>query len=118
MLLSYQKQIAVDRKWSKSNMSEIKNIVAKILIFVSMFCIFVSEIYADNFLKSSQQMVMVVGKDWKASSGILQRYERSNKDSSWQKIGDQVNVNLGKNEWYGMGFRVTQRAFRDRWSNM
>ncbi len=70
-------------------------------ISILMSCIFTLEVHAHNLLDSTQQIIIVVGEDWKASTGILQRYERDSKDSYWQRIGGQINVNLGEN---GMGW--------------
>ena len=81
--------------------SNTKIFVKTILTIVS--CMLILEVSAHDFLESSQQIIMVIGSDWKASTGTLQRYERS-RDGSWQKVGNQIDVSLGKNRMgWGQG---------------
>ncbi len=57
--------------------------------------------YADNPLQSSKQLLLVISQNWSATTGVLQRYERTTQDTKWRKVGTPCNVNLGRN---GMGW--------------
>lgn len=59
--------------------------------------------WVKNPTKESTQMILVTAKDWHSSAGTLQRYERESDVSSWKKVGDKIDVNLGKN---GMGWGI------------
>ncbi len=44
--------------------------------------------------ENTKQLIVVTTKDMNSTSGILQRYEKSQK---WQKVGEKVEVILGQN---------------------
>lgn len=74
----------------------------KIVVFISLlFCS--SLCFADDLsdlLKQSsltKQLVFIVAEDQQATEGILQRYERKDSSSNWQKVGVPLVVTLGKN---------------------
>jgi L,D-peptidoglycan transpeptidase YkuD (ErfK/YbiS/YcfS/YnhG family) len=56
-----------------------------------------------NPTANAKQMVLVTAKDWSATTGKLQRFERNTVDEPWQKVGESVKVNLGGN---GMGWGI------------
>jgi L,D-peptidoglycan transpeptidase YkuD (ErfK/YbiS/YcfS/YnhG family) len=49
----------------------------------------------------TSQVLLVTTADWNASTGTLQRMERS--DSGWQKLGEPIPVQVGRN---GLGWGV------------
>lgn len=51
-------------------------------------------------LAGSQQLILVVAKDWNANQGRLRRFARTGNDP-WQPVGDEIAVTLGKN---GLGW--------------
>lgn len=75
-----------------SNIS-FKFIALSILIGSTLAC----TSQADGPLSSSEQMLLVIAKDWSSSFGILQRYERSNVSETWEKFGQPMPVTLGIN---------------------
>ena len=50
---------------------------------------------------NSSQLIVVTSKNWKASSGKLQRYEYKN--SRWYRVGKIISVKLGRN---GLGWGI------------
>ena len=59
--------------------------------------------YASNPIANSKQIIVVIAEDWSSTSGILQRYDRLDTNASWQKVGNEFRVMLGKN---GMGWGI------------
>lgn len=49
----------------------------------------------------TKQLLVVTTKNWSAPTGTLQRYELN--DTSWQKIGDEIDIKLGRN---GLGWGI------------
>lgn len=47
-------------------------------------------------LAISTQMILVITKDWKDSTGILYRYERIKLGEKWVQTGDDFPVSIGK----------------------
>lgn len=43
-----------------------------------------------------RQLVVVTGSTWNATTARLQRFERDDKDSPWEKYGTAIEVNLGR----------------------
>jgi len=43
----------------------------------------------------TKQLIVVTTKNWSASNGVLQRYEKQK--NSWQKVGKSINIKLGRN---------------------
>ncbi|CAL7962844.1 conserved exported hypothetical protein [Gammaproteobacteria bacterium] len=79
-----------------------KIIVLSIFILIVTSSAYSATLHEDNSINQnplvfSKQIIVVIGKNWDSTSGILQRYERSNLGDSWQKAGGQVRVVLGKN---------------------
>lgn len=48
---------------------------------------------------NTKQLLVVKTKNWSTSNGLLQRYERTDKE--WHKIGKAINIKLGRN---GLGW--------------
>ena len=48
-----------------------------------------------------RQLLVVVGQDWNATRGVLQRYERGGIGESWRAVGESVSVDLGRS---GLGW--------------
>jgi L,D-peptidoglycan transpeptidase YkuD (ErfK/YbiS/YcfS/YnhG family) len=51
---------------------------------------------ATDPLRTSRQCLVVVAPDWKAKSGVLRAFERTNSRSAWQSHGSAIPVVLGK----------------------
>ena len=51
----------------------------------------------------TKQLLVVTTKSWSTPTGSLQRYERH--DTSWQKVGNKINIKLGRN---GLGWGIGQ----------
>ena len=49
----------------------------------------------------TKQLLVVTTKNWSAPTGTLQRYALH--DSSWQKVGDEIAIKLGRN---GLGWGI------------
>ena len=49
----------------------------------------------------TKQLLVVTTKNWSAPAGTLQRYALH--DSSWQKVGDEIAIKLGRN---GLGWGI------------
>lgn len=63
----------------------------------------------------SRQLLIVTTPDWHSVSGTLQRYERNRPGKAWRKVGEPIDVVVGKS---GMGwgdglFPVPGRAAAD-----
>ncbi len=43
-----------------------------------------------------RQLLVVVGQDWNATRGALQRFERGGIGESWRRVGESVPVDLGR----------------------
>jgi L,D-peptidoglycan transpeptidase YkuD (ErfK/YbiS/YcfS/YnhG family) len=54
-------------------------------------------------LHDSLQMVVVTTPDWNAVDGRLQRYERDRPGTQWKRVGEPIEIVVGKN---GMGWGV------------
>ena len=51
---------------------------------------------ADSPLASSRQIILVSALDWASSTGKLQRFERESLTAEWRRVGDEVEVSLGR----------------------
>jgi D-alanyl-D-alanine dipeptidase len=47
-------------------------------------------------LKTSRQCIVVVARDWNATSGVLRAFERASSHGDWQRHGPAIPVVLGK----------------------
>lgn len=45
----------------------------------------------------SRQVLVVTTKDWKATRGTAQRFERNSTKSKWRQVGDNFPVTVGRN---------------------
>ena len=52
-------------------------------------------------IPDTKQLLVVTTNNWSTSSGSLQRYELH--DTSWQKVGNKINIKLGRN---GLGWGI------------
>lgn len=81
--------------------------MTKIKIFLKITIFFISATSAlslhaeNNPTAQAKQLVTVISEDWNSTAGILLRFERSSIDADWQRVGEKISVNLGKN---GMGW--------------
>lgn len=81
-------------------MMKIKNFLKVITAFILVA--FVLSAYAkNNPTVQAKQLVVVTSENWDATIGKLRRFERLSVDGEWQQVGQEVDVNLGKN---GMGW--------------
>lgn len=80
-------------------------LVVILILLVGAFFYFKDNIvgWIKNPTAEATQMLLVTAKDWNSTTGTLQRYERASLDFPWQKVGDKINVTLGKN---GMGWGI------------
>jgi len=51
-------------------------------------------------IPNTKQLIVVNTKDWSASSGVLQRYEKT---KTWHKVGKAIDIKLGRN---GLGWGI------------
>jgi D-alanyl-D-alanine dipeptidase len=57
----------------------------------------------------TQQLIVVTTPNWAASSGVLQRYEKSN--HAWHKVGKRIEVHVGRNGLgWGVGLHTTPKS--------
>ena len=47
-------------------------------------------------LAVSNQMILIITKNWEDTSGILYRYERKKLGSEWKQAGDNYPVSVGR----------------------
>ncbi len=52
-------------------------------------------------MPDTKQLMAVSTKNWSASNGVLQRYEKI--DKAWYKVGKAINIKLGRN---GLGWGI------------
>jgi len=64
-----------------------------------LLALFTLGTYAE--IPDTKQLIVVSTKDWSAPSGQLQRYEKEGK--TWQKVGKQLDIKLGRN---GLGWGI------------
>ena len=58
-----------------------------------------------------KQLLVVTTKNWSTSNGMLQRFQKEG--SSWQKIGKEINIKLGRNGiGWGIGLHTTPKGAR------
>ena len=50
----------------------------------------------DSPLAAARQLILVTAPAWASTTAQLQRFERRSLDSDWQRIGDSIQVSLGK----------------------
>ena len=56
-------------------------------------------------IPDTKQLIVVTTKNWSASEGILQRYEK--REGKWYKVGSAIDVKLGRNGLgWGRGLHV------------
>lgn len=59
----------------------------------------------------SGQLVVVVTRDWNASSGELRRYERTGESTTWHEVGDAAPVTVGRaGTAWGVGLHPAQSS--------
>ncbi|SFV67709.1 Gll0911 protein [hydrothermal vent metagenome] len=66
----------------------------KILFILSLLSL---AVYAQ--IPNTKQLLVVSTSNWETSSGVLQRYEKS--DKKWKKVGKSIKIKLGRN---GLGW--------------
>ncbi len=47
-------------------------------------------------LASSTQMILIITKNWKDTSGILRRYERNELGGKWKQTGNEFDITVGR----------------------
>lgn len=55
----------------------------------------------DDLTRPSRQLLLVVAEDWQYTQASLQRFERASVDSDWVRVGQPLDVNLGRS---GLGW--------------
>jgi L,D-peptidoglycan transpeptidase YkuD (ErfK/YbiS/YcfS/YnhG family) len=97
-----------------------------ILIFVIIFFLVLLlglGLYANRYLqgwfinptRDAKQMILVIADDWTSTTGVLQRFTRKDVNAAWQKVGDKITVNLGKNGMgWGIGLHGSTLTFEPR----
>lgn len=72
--------------------------------FVLLFCFSMMLLQAK--MPESTQLIVVTTKDWSASKGTLQRYDKVNQ--RWHKTGQAIEILLGRNGLgWGIGLHTT-----------
>ena len=57
---------------------------------------------------NTKQLIVVTTKNWSTPNGMMQRYERTDKE--WQKVGKAINIKLGRNGLgWGIGLHTTPK---------
>ena len=58
---------------------------------------------------NTKQLIVVTTKNWSTPNGLLQRFEKEEKD--WQKVGKAINIKLGRNGLgWGIGLHTTPKG--------
>jgi D-alanyl-D-alanine dipeptidase len=65
-----------------------------------LFCLSAFLLHAQE-IPDSKQLLVVTTENWSVSSGLMQRYERKNKQ--WHKVGKILEIKLGRN---GLGWGI------------
>lgn len=68
-------------------------IVAVLLIFLSLSIVANA---AKSPIADSKQMILVTTADWSAVGGKLRRFERSKANGKWRKVGENVQIVVGR----------------------
>ena len=59
-------------------------------------------------IPDTKQLIVVTTKNWSTPSGMLQRYEKT--DKSWHKVGKAIDIKLGRNGLgWGIGLHTTPK---------
>jgi zinc D-Ala-D-Ala dipeptidase len=79
-----------------------------VLAFAAAACAGALAQAADDPLKGSTQLVLVLTDDWNAVNGSLRRFERASPLAAWAPIGDRVAVVVGRSGLaWGRGLAAT-----------
>jgi len=70
-------------------------------------CLSLFLLQAQN-LPNTEQLIVVTTQNWSTSNGLLQRYERT--DKQWHKAGKAIEIKLGRNGLgWGVGLHTTPK---------
>jgi len=59
-------------------------------------------------MPDTKQLIVVTTKNWSTPSGVLQRYEKT--DKAWHKVGKAIDIKLGRNGLgWGIGLHTTPK---------
>ena len=59
-------------------------------------------------MPDTKQLIVVTTKNWSTPSGVLQRYEKT--DKAWHKVGKDIDIKLGRNGLgWGIGLHTTPK---------
>jgi D-alanyl-D-alanine dipeptidase len=70
-----------------------------------LLTLFIASLGANTIPKDTQQLLVIVAKNWESKYASLKRYEK--KSNRWQQIGKEVKVIIGRN---GMGWGLGEHV--------
>ncbi len=70
-----------------------------------LLVLYISLITLQAQMLNTKQLLVVTTKNWSTPNGMLQRYERTDKE--WHKIGKAISIKLGRN---GLGWGIGLHA--------